>query len=436
MEGHTALNNNREWTVLQKIAFRFFFIFLTLQILTENFWGNLFGGSLIVWRLGEKIFVSPCLWLNNHIFHFNYIPQSWTTFSGALHTIRDTVYLLLSCFICVLWTIFDKKRLNYNMLYYWFSQCAIIVLSCIAFAYGVIKLFPVQMNSPSFIDLHKSVGDLRPFDLLWTTFGYGKPYQVFTGFFELSGAILILFNRTRVAGLLIIISVMLNVIMLNYTYQVGVLVTSFYILLVALFLLAPYARRLADFFFSKRPVALSQINYAPDKNIRTKLLRIIAAIFICYSFILNARFASNVYTKRATTDDSRKYSLVKNYMVNNETLRFIENDTSCWRFWSERVTGGKRFVTIGTMKPGVTKTYIIEQDPVNHHLILHPFNQHDTASLNLSYTDTGKNDWCLEGNIKQGLVKVEFQRINPDTIMNLLKTRRTIITFDDESSDE
>jgi hypothetical protein len=436
MEKNTEFNSDHTWTTWQKIAFRFLFVFLTLQILTENFFGNLFGGTLIIWRLSEKIFVGPCLWFNSHIFHFKYIPQSWTTFSGALHTIRDIIYLLLTCLACVLWTIFDKKRRNYNKLNYWFSRCAIIVLSCIAFAYGVVKLFPVQMNSPSFIDLHKTVGDLSPFDLLWTTFGYGKPYQIFTGFFELSGAVLILFNRTRVAGLLIIASIMLNVVMLNYTYQVGVLITSFYILVLTLFLLTPYAGKLAHFFFTKQPVALSQDEYAPAKNFKIKLVKIIAMIFICFSFIVNTRFACSLYLKREAINHSRKYSLVKNYMVNNDTLRLIENDTVCWRFWSERITDGKRFVTIGTMKPGVIQTYILEQDSLNHHLILHPLNQDDTASLNFSYTDIGKNDWLLDGDIKQKQIKVELQRINPDTIMNLLKTKRTIITLDDESANE
>lgn len=391
----------------------------------------------MIWRLGEKIFVAPCLWLNNHIFHFNYIPQTWTTFSGSLHTIRDIVYLLFTFCVCLIWMVIDKKRPNYNKLHYWFSQFGIMILSCITFAYGVIKMFPVQMNSPSFIDLHRSVGDLSPFDLLWTTFGYGKPYQVFTGFFELSGAILILFNRTRVAGLLIIISVMLNVIILNYTYQVGVLVTSFYIFLLAIFLLAPYTKQLFYFLFTRQPVNLFQNKYVPAKDRKARSLKIIAMILVCSSFIANTRFAYTIYTKRETVNRSRKYSLVKNYMIDNDTLRLIENDTTCWRWWSESVTGGKRMVTIGTMKPGVTQTYIIEQDDLNHRLVLHPFNRNDTSTLNFNYAeDINKNDWRLEGNIKQNQIKVELQRVDPDTIMNLLKTKRTIIPFDDELGNE
>jgi len=331
----------------------------------------------------------------------------------------------------------DKKRPNYNKLHYWFSQFAIMILSCITFSYGVLKLLPVQMNFPSFIDLHRAVGDLRPFDLLWTTFGYGKPYQSFTGFFELSGAILILFSRTRVAGLFIIISVMLNVILLNYTYQIGVLITSLYILLLALFLLTPYVRPLFYFFFTGQPVSLYQNKYVPTKNLKTKSLKIIATILICASFIANTDFAYATYSKREAANHSRKYSLVKNYIVNNDTLRLIENDTICWRFWSERLTDGKRVVTIGTMKPGTVQTYMIEQDELNHHLTLHPFNHDDTSSLNFTYSeDIDKTYWRLEGDIKQKQIKVELRRIDPDTMMKLLKTKRTIITFDDESNDQ
>jgi len=123
-------------------------------------------------------------------------------------------------------------------------------------------------------------------------------------------------------------------------------------------------------------------------------------------------------------------------VVNNDTLKLIENDTVCWRIWSERVTGGKRFVAIATMKPGAYKTYMIEQDSSKHSLILHPFNQNDTTSLNFSYTDIDEINWCLDGTIKQKNIKVELQKINPDTTVNLLKTKRTIITFDDESDRE
>ncbi|MGE5109189.1 MAG: hypothetical protein ACM3H8_16745 [Sphingobacteriales bacterium] len=424
------------WKSWQKIAFRFFFLFLTLQIFTENFLGNLFGVTFFIWKLGEKIFVQPCLWLNHHIFHFKYSSQGWTTFSGSLHTIRDIVYLLAACLVCMLWTIFDKKRANYNKLFYWFSQFLVVGLSAITFAYGIIKVFPVQMQSPSFIGLQTPLGDLSPFNLIWTTFGYGKPYQMFSGIFEVAGAVLILFNRTRVAGLLIIIAVMSNVIMLNYTYQIGVLITSFYIFLIALFLLAPYVKQLVSFFFTQQPAVPFQHEYVPGKNVKTKLFKLTAILFIGTSFTLSTRAAYDRYSKTEHTNNTRQYSLVKNYVVNKDTLKLVENDTLCWRIWSERVTDGKRFVTISTMKPGATKTYTIEQDSSKHSLTLHPFNQVDSTALNFRYTDTDKVNWCLDGTIKQKNIRVELQKINPDTMITLLKTKRVIIPTNDETDSQ
>ena len=436
MNTNRLLISHARWSRLEKIAFRFFFVFLGLQLLTENFWGNLFGGALFVWRLSEKIFVKPCLWLNHHFFHFKYISQSWTSFSASLHTIRDTVYLLIALIACIVWTLVDRNRLNYSRLFYWFSRCAIVVLSCIEFSYGVIKLVPVQMSFPSFIDLQKPVGDLSPFDLLWTTFGYGAPYQMFTGFFEVIGAILILFNRTRMAGLLVLASVMVNVVMLNYTYQVGVLVTSFYILLLILFLLAPYGRRLIGFFLDKKPAAMDYEEYRFAKSSTAKWLLIIAIAFIGVSFVLNARFALNIYAKRNSINASRRYSLVKVFTVNDNALPFVENDTVCWRTWGERVVDGKNYVTIATMKPGYFLTYTADRDTARHRLSLHPFAQDDTTTLNFSYTEVSSTSWRLEGMMQKKSVKVELQKIVPDTLLNLLKTKRTIITFDDESSNE
>ena len=428
--------NDRPWKTPEKLLFRFFFTFLALQVLTQDFTGNLFGGSLVVWKLGDTIFTPPCLWLNGHFFHFKYLAQTWTTFSGALHTIRDIVYLLVSILACIVWTVLDKRRTNYNKLFYWFSQALIMVLSCIVFAYGILKVFPVQMAAPSFASLQTPVGNLRPFDLIWTTYGYGSPYQVFTGIFETGSAVLILFNRTRVAGLLIIASVMANVIMLNYTFQIGVLMLSFHILVVTFFLLAPFAGQLRRFFFSGQEAVLAWNGYTPSASLKTKIPRAVAVVLICASFLANAKYAYSVYERREGVKRSTQYSLVKNYIVNNDTLRLIDNDTLCWRHWSEKTTNGKSYVTISFMKPGAAKTYTMARDTARHILSLQALDKKDTAILHFNYSEISKTDWRLKGWVRRDTIKIVLQRINPDSVFQLLGTRRTIITFDDETDQE
>lgn len=432
---------NKQWTSLQKIAFRFFFVFLILQfVFSEGLFIVSFaytpGNAMFIFRITEKIFIKPCLWFNNHLFHFKYHPTSWTAFSPSLQTIRSIVYLLMAVLTCFVWTIVDRRRMNYNKMLYWFSRCMIIILSCIMFSYAIVKVFPVQMSQPSFTDLHTPIGDLSPFELIWTTFGYGKPYQVFCGFFELTGAVLILFNRTRIAGLFLLLIVMINVILLNYTYQIGVLIFSFYLLLVILFLLAPYTRQFLLFFFTDKPVERLQNKYIPDKGFKLKSVKRIVAILIGCFFLSHILAAYNRYTKAEHINNSTHYSLIKNYIVNNDTLKLVENDDRCWRVWSEGLSDGKRIVTISTMKSGADKNYRVEQDSLRHTLSLQPVSQNDTTSLKFNYTNIDSVDWRLEGIIKQDNIKVELQKINPDTIMNLLKVKRTIITFDDKPDEE
>jgi hypothetical protein len=404
--------------------------------MSENFLGNLFGNTTVVFRISEKIFVQPCLWLNDHLFHFKYIPQVWTTFSGALHTIRDTVYLTFTLLVCIIWTALDRRRTSYNKLLYWFSQFLIVAVSCILFFYGIIKIFTVQMASPTFASLHSTIGELTPFELLWATFGYGKPYQIFSGLFESGAAILILFKRTRVVGLLIGAVLMMNILMINYTYQVGVFILSLYIFFIIVFLLAPYTHQLLRFFFNKQMASLLLDEYKPPKTRTTKIIRGIAVTSIACCFFATTKSAFDLYMKIDGLTRSRQYSIIKQYVVNNDTMQLMEHDTICWRYWNERISNGKKYVTISTMNPAGNKTYAIERDSINHQLTLHPYNQRDSTALQFSYLVVDASNWQLEGLVNQKNIRVELQRINPDTTMTLLKTRRRIFTLDDYSDDE
>jgi len=385
-----------------------------------------------IWTLAEKIWLPPTLWLNKQVFHFKYIPDSWTTFSGSLHTIRDTGYLVLSSLVCVGWTIFDKKRANYNKLQYWFSESLAVALSCMLFSYGIIKIFPLQMRSPTLITLYKPIGDQVPYELLFDALGFGTPYVIFSGFLEALGAVMILFKRTRAAGLVIITCVMLNITMLNYAFQIGVLITSLYMLLMTLFLLAPYSRQVLRFFFASQPALLVQPEYMPGKNFKTVSFKIILLAFLGISFFVNIRSSYKDYIIASSIANSRQYSLVKNYVAGMDTLKLIDKDTVCWRIWSERIASGKLTVTITTMNPAFFRTYWIARDTAKHLLTLRPLSPTDSSSFTFTYKELNKNNWRLEGVFKQKNISVDLQRVSPDTTVTLMKSKRTFIVTDDE----
>jgi hypothetical protein len=80
---------------------------------------------------------------------------------------------------------------------------------------------------------------------------------MFAGSAEMLGGVLLILPWTTMLGALICVADMTQVFMLNMTYDVPVKLYSFHLLAMALFLLVPEFKRLADFFFRNRTVASS-----------------------------------------------------------------------------------------------------------------------------------------------------------------------------------
>jgi hypothetical protein len=70
------------------------------------------------------------------------------------------------------------------------------------------------------------------------------PYGFFGGAVEALGGALLLWPRTTLLGALLLVPVLVNVVLLNFCYHVGVKLYSLHLLLMALFLVAPDMREL------------------------------------------------------------------------------------------------------------------------------------------------------------------------------------------------
>jgi len=95
-------------------------------------------------------------------------------------------------------------------------------------------------------------GNFSSMGTLWASIGASPAYEMFAGSAELLGGVLLIFPRTTLLGALIALADMTQVFMLNMTYDVPVKLLSFHLLLLALFLLAPDLRRLANVFVFNR----------------------------------------------------------------------------------------------------------------------------------------------------------------------------------------
>lgn len=235
------------WTNLEKIFFRFFFLYFFIQAVPLD------------WKYYQHLFSID--WLNLHlrdIFNLSrYTPQflapaepgSWGT-----GTFADWgVVGLLALAGAALWSYRDKNRLEYQQLFYWLRVAVRHRLAIGLFAYGFLKLFPMQAPLPSLSNLNTHYGDFHAWKLFSMSLGIAPGYESFLGLVEILAATLLLYRKTAFLGAFIILPFTGNVFVSNLAYEGGEYVYSLYLVLLAVFLLAYDLPRLYSLLVREHP---------------------------------------------------------------------------------------------------------------------------------------------------------------------------------------
>lgn len=267
------------WSISRKITFRFFFIFF---ILVSAFWTLLPG----VGNWLATYTYHPSFFVQNYILNLHN-PHKWFhTPTGSGDTLDDWIlvltYLFISVIISLIWTALDKKHQHHERLRNWLSIGLRYYLAYVLFGYGIQKLFVLQMPYPSLAQLYTPLGDFTPMRFAWMFVGYSPGYQFISGLLETIGAFLILFRRTQLIGLLVLIGVMSHVVMLNFFYGIPVKYFSSFLLLITIYLTSPFAHRLFSFLLGR--AVDSESVYVIEGGKWVSLLRTITKIsFIIYA---------------------------------------------------------------------------------------------------------------------------------------------------------
>jgi uncharacterized membrane protein YphA (DoxX/SURF4 family) len=250
------------WSVTCRVAFRFCFVYFGLYSLATQILPGLFPIPNVdvpdvatLWPMRPIV-----LWTAAHILRVTRPLVYEDTGSGD----RTFDWVLLFCLFVVatvatgVWSALDRKRENYVTLYKWFRLFLRFALASEMILYGLSKAIPVQMPYPYLTRLIEPYGNSSPMGILWTFIGASPAYETFTGCAEMLGGLLLIFPRTTTLGALVCVADTLHIFTLNMTYDVPVKLLSFHLLLIALFLLAPDASRLLDFFLWDRRVEPSR----------------------------------------------------------------------------------------------------------------------------------------------------------------------------------
>lgn len=119
-----------------------------------------------------------------------------------------------------------------------FRQCVFIILSI----YGISKLFGGQFYMKGKLPAeiaNTTLGDVSSFSLAWTFMGHSYMYILFIGLTQLIGAWFLLWNKTKLIGVLILLPIMVNIIIFDIIFLdvYPALANAIFVLVMLLFIL-------------------------------------------------------------------------------------------------------------------------------------------------------------------------------------------------------
>ncbi|SHG31582.1 hypothetical protein SAMN05443549_103231 [Flavobacterium fluvii] len=432
---------HQEWKEWEKNLFRFFFIFLILLSvpLDWNFFGDLFSINWIDFHFHDLFRLTK--------YQIQFIPQDKLPLYGIGSFANWGIAILISAIGAVIWAKLDTTRKQYVVLYYWLRVVVRYRLAVILVTYGFIKVFPLQMPYPSLSNLLTNYGDFFSWKIYFQTVGIAPKYETFLGFVEILAAFLLFNRKTATIGVGLIFGFIGNVAVVNGLYDVGELVNSSFIVLLATFLFAYDIPRLYNLLIQEVPTYANKLvpNFSDDFLRKTRLvLKSAFLVFVLlFGFKSYQNYANDPYKVPQTPGLEKAYGYynVKDFILDNDTIPYSKTDANRWQDvvfekWSTISIKINRPVKVdfssGESASGkdIDRNYELvglsgrhyfyyEIDTVKHTLALQNKNKnHRSEKLLLTYARPSDSTIVLSGtNENKQSIRVVLNKINKKYMM-------------------
>jgi hypothetical protein len=205
------------------------------------------------------------------------------------------------------------------------------------------------------------------------------PYTVFSGLSELAGGLLLTLRRTTLLGALVCIGALSNVVMLNFGYDVTVKQFSVHLLLMAVFLAAHDARRLANLLVLNRTIEPEEVRPLFRRKWLARTAAAVAAVFILYATgtLLYASYRDTVDYGSEAASKSPLYGMwnVEEFVVDGKVRPPLLTDQKRWR---------RMFFTT----PGRIAIQVMSDSHEHYNLV-----RHDEQKRTLVLGKRGNRNW-------------------------------------------
>jgi uncharacterized membrane protein YphA (DoxX/SURF4 family) len=341
--------------VLRRFGLRFFAVYQLLYSVVP-FLGRIPGGWHVVARF-YQLWEALVPWTERRILGMaKPIPYQPT---GSGDTTFDWIVngwqLALALAVATLWSAFDRKRRWDVGVAEILRACVRIILACTLLGYGFSKLIPpLQFPAPWAGRFLEQLGQFSPMGLLWTFMGASRVYTAFSGLIEVIGGLLLLWRRTTPMGALVAAGVMLNVVLLNFCYDVPVKLYSTNLLVMALFLLWPDVRRLTGVLILNRPTEAANLAQPWTSRwfkLASSGLKTLVIVSIVLDLVQYRTFKADDADLEPAPAESASWTGVWNvehFSLDGAELKPLMTDEKRWRrVIFERPPGGLRIYVFG-----------------------------------------------------------------------------------------
>jgi len=257
-------------------------------------------------------------------------------------------------------------------------------LALLMLKYGLDKIFKTQFYLPEPNILYTPMGLLDRDILFWSVMGTSHTYNIFMGLMEVIPACMLLYRKTRILGLLILLGVMINIVCVNIGFDISVKLFSSFLVLTNLILLIPSFKKIIQFFVFNKAVTLP--NITGKKIIKSKVVRIsLKTVLILFLFAESLL----PYVKSGKYNDD---NVARNYLhgayevssIKAESKNEIIEGMNIKRFFIHRQN-----YFIFQYEDDSMEDFRLEIEPTQNEFVLTNYNG-DVIMLKYKYSETTK----------------------------------------------
>lgn len=317
-----------KWTKLGKIGFRFSFIYFLLIVVFQN--NGAFPFFELIAKYPIQLMQKLALWFGENVVGIPYVINAGPNGSGdtTFDYLIVLIVFLIALFGTLIWSVIDNKRNNYNTLYYWLTTAVRFYVGLMLINYGLIKIIQLQFSAPGFYRLLQNYGDSSPMGLAWTFLGFSEGYNMFMGIAEVLAGLL-LFRRTLTFGAVITLMTTMNVMAVNYFYDIPVKILSTHLVIMTLFLLSRDIKKVMLYLVTNIQVEKLTPIKRPKLNKGINIgLNVLKGLIVAY--VLGYGFYNCLERKsqRLAAQNPQLYGLyeVNNFVINGDTITNYKSD--------------------------------------------------------------------------------------------------------------